>query len=104
MTKQLTSAEAAAIVYGSPGTKVLNNCGEEVWVSEEGSLVSISEHNWNGGALRPSRAPFTIPADPELPEDVRRELPGPVGNFVEKYEVLRAFEALWKHIKPEAKR
>ena len=101
MSKQLTSAEAAAIVYGKPGTKVLNNRGDDVWVNEEGSLVSISENNWNGGALRPCNAPFTIPADPdELPKDVTKELDyTPYGD--QHHKVLIA---LWRHIKPEAKR
>lgn len=98
MTKQLTSAEAAAVVYGKPGTKVLNNRGENVWVNEEGALVSISENNWHGGALRPCNAPFTLPADPdELPEDVEELLIGYGGT-------RKIVEALWRHIKPEAKR
>lgn len=96
MTKQLTSAEAAAVVYGSPGTKVFDCTGNPVWVSDTGMLHSGQYDS--SCALSSRRAPFTLPADPdELPEDVARCL-------VKDGAFHAALTALWKHIKPEAKR
>lgn len=95
MTKQLTSAEAAAIVYGSPGTKVMDRDEEPVFVDRLGLLCR--NESPCAGALSSNYAPFTLPADPDkVPEDVE--------DLLDVNDYRCAIRALWKHIKPEAKR
>lgn len=93
MSKKMTSAEAAAYLWANPGAVVKDVLGAKISVNSEGWL-EFNGRQGDGSLLAFCRQPFTILVDPdELPEDVRTAR-----------TMNQAVEALWKHIKPEAKK